>query len=301
MKPNIRVKTVMWRDFVSANFLFARMPYISKRYNFIEDNNAPYVMYYHAAKPRDLPKGAVRISIPLENKFPNMKTCNWAMSVKYDDQINDKRHMRLPTYARLGAGRNLIKGPGYDAKKILERKTKFCAFIYWNEGVKFRRNFFNELSKYKKVDAPGRACNNMPTISGHKNWKQIHEHVHSKNVHNAYKEKVEFLRQYKFCISFANESSTGYTSEKIYHSMLANCIPIYWGNPLVHRDFNNNSFMNYHNHNSIGALIDQIIALDKDDDLYLKYLRQPWLPGNKLTPWLKPETYINRFREIFGK
>ena len=300
MKKQIRIKTIMWRKFVDANFLFSRMPYITGEYNFIEDARAQYVMYYYAAKARDLTKGATRISIPLENKFPNMKTCDWALSVKYDDQINDKRHIRLPTYTRLGAGRNLIKGAKYNPEKILKQKTRFCAFIYWNTAVKFRRDFFYKLSDYKRVDAPGRACNNMSTISGHASWDKIHAHVHSKNVHNAYREKINFLKQYKFCIAFANEASVGYTSEKIYHTMLANCIPIYWGNPLVHRDFNQKSFLNYHAHNSVDALIDNIIALDKNDDLYLKYLRQPWLPGNKLTELLDPKTYINRFREIFG-
>jgi hypothetical protein len=291
----------MWRDFVTANVLFDRMPYIRERYNFVETNNAPYYLYWYAANRKRIPKGAIKIEIPVENKYPNMKACDWAFSVKYGDEINDKRHMRLPTYTRLGAGTNLIKGAKYNPQSILKQKTKFCAFVFWNASAKFRKNFFHELSKYKRVDAPGRACNNMRTISGHKNWNAVYNHIHgSAGSLNRDIEKVQFLKQYKFCISFANESSVGYTSEKIYHSMLANCIPIYWGNPLIHRDFNPKSFLNYHDDNSVSTLIDRIIALDKDDDLYLEYLKQPWLPGNKLTPWLNPKAYINRFREIFG-
>jgi hypothetical protein len=277
------------------------MPYIYNNYNFIEDNTAAHTVYYYATKLKQIPKGTIKIEIPIENKFPRMHISDWAFSVKYDDHINDKRHMRLPTYTRLGAGKDLIKDDAYDPQKIMKEKTKFCAFIYWNGSVKFRNKFFHALSKYKRVDSPGRACNNMPPIGGHKNWNQVYAHIHGANAGKRDIEKINFLRKYKFCIAFANESSPGYTSEKIYHAMLANCIPIYWGNPLVHRDFNTKSFANYHDHKSIDALIDCIIKLDKDDDAYLTCLKQPWLPNNKLTPWLTPSNYTKRFKEIFGK
>jgi len=61
---------------------------------------------------------------------------------------------------------------------------------------------------------------------------------------NFYPEKVAYLRDYKFSISIENRIAVGYTSEKMYNAMQADCIPIYYGNPSVHRDFNTKSFIN---------------------------------------------------------
>jgi hypothetical protein len=299
-KKNIKIKTLLWRKDVTSNFFFANMPFVNRYYNFVETENPDYILYYYAVNPKSLPVGPTRISIPVENKFPDMSSCDWCFGEKYEDMIKHKRYFRLPGYTRLGAGKNLIKGAAYSPEKILRTKKKFCAFIYWNPSCTFRNKFFKALSAYKKVDAPGRACNNMPPIGGRKNWNQVKAQVHSTNVYEAYREKINFLKDYKFCISFANESSVGYTSEKIYHTMLANCIPIYWGNSKVSREFNTKSFLNFHDYGSVKALVDRIAEIDSNDDLYLEHLRQPWLPNNELTKWLNPKRYRSIFSKVFG-
>lgn len=47
-------------------------------------------------------------------------------------------------------------------------------------------------------------------------------------------------------------------------------------------------------------MIDYIIEIDKDEDLYRKMLKEPWLPGNKLTRYLDINILTNQFRRIFG-
>src|SRR5262249_24450240 len=91
-------------------------------------------------------------------------------------------------------------------------------------------------------------------------------------------EKLNFIRPYKFTIAFENESHPGYTTEKIYEPMLVNSLPIYWGDPLVHRDFNPASFLSFYDYGDQDALIDRVIEVDRNDELYLNYLQQPWLP-----------------------
>jgi len=156
--------------------------------------------------------------------------------------------------------------------------------------------FFKELSKYKRVDSPGRSCRNMATIT---------ECVNKNHKLLKYEEKVKFLQSYKFNICFENACAPGYTTEKIYHAMLANCIPIYWGNPLVHRDFNSKSFINPYGRkhktikHMIKYMVSKIIELDKNDALYAKMLKEPWYPNNKLTPYVNPKRIVARFRRIF--
>ena len=49
-------------------------------------------------------------------------------------------------------------------------------------------------------------------------------------------DKQSILRQYRFSICYENCSNQpGYVSEKIYDSMQAGCIPIYWGAPDIER------------------------------------------------------------------
>jgi len=102
--------------------------------------------------------------------------------------------------------------------------------------------------------------------------------------------KIEFLRQYKFNIAFENRSLAGYTTEKIFEPMVARCLPIYWGNPLIAEEFNPCSFLNRMDFESDEALIEKIIELDRDDAEYLEYLRQPYFHNDK------PNLYFNRGR-----
>jgi len=77
--------------------------------------------------------------------------------------------------------------------------------------------------------------------------------------------KIEFLKRYKFNIAFENASLPGYTTEKIVEPMAARCLPIYWGNPLIEREFNPKSFLNYFDFRDDDALIEKIIEFDESD------------------------------------
>ena len=280
-----------------------------------------YDLTHEKSKMPSLKTRATRIFYTSVNCRPNMKECDWAFTFDYDDFVKNPRHLRLSYYKFEGrAGKNLIKNK-LDLEKIKKQKTKFCAFIYSN-NVPFRNNFFKKLSKYKKVDAPGNSMNNISPFTK-SNERFIPGHVKT----DWQKEKIEFLEDYKFAISFENTQYPGYTTEKIYHPMLANCIPIYWGNPLVHRDFNTKSFLNYHDFErqvknsipnfllkipllknfikrfiiepkTINKLIKRIIQIDKNDELYLEYLKQPWYPGNKLTSFVDDKIIEKRLVEI---
>jgi hypothetical protein len=244
--------------------------------------------------PGDLPSNrAVRIFYTGENVRPDFSTCDWAFSFDYDEELKNPRHLRLPNYARLGAGADLIKdtSPGR-AEAILAGKTRFCNFVFHND-VEVRNGFFDRLSGYKRVDAPGRCRSNMPPIGPFTNPTE------SRYAAGYPGQKIAFMAPYKFTIAFENAAYPGYTTEKIYHAMLAGTLPIYWGNPLVHRDFNPRSFLNASDYPSTEALIDRIVEVDQNDALYLEYLREPWYPNNRITPYVDPARILGRFREIF--
>ncbi len=111
--------------------------------------------------------------------------------------------------------------------------------------------------------------------------------------------KIEFLRQYKFNIAFENRFLPGYTTEKIYEPMMARCMPIYWGNPLIHEEFNPKSFLNRPDFANEDALIEKIIELDKDDAKYLEYLRQPYFYDDTPNIYFSRQRLLDFFEKIF--
>ncbi len=266
----------------------------------------------------------VKIFVTLENTLPRMDKCDWAFSFRYDDEIKSPRHLRLPSYK--SESPNLYKElmGKKDIEKIKKEKTKFCNYIYSN-NVEFRNYFFKKLNRKKRVESWGKCCNNMgKLLPGRfdKNKKT------EKSKGNLVWKPKEFLKQFKFTIAFESNNTIGFTTEKIVEAMSVNSIPIYWGNPLVHRDFNTKSFVNYHDFErevlkkisplllkiplikilvkyyvrskTTNKVIKRVMEIDQNEELYESYLKEPWFNDNKPTEYVKDEVIRKRLREIFG-
>jgi hypothetical protein len=279
-----------WSPAVTVEGLFAGLPYLFDHFEFIPSTQPDFVLF--GDRPGDLPPGdAVRIFYTGENIRPDFSTCDWAFTFDYDEELRHPKHLRLPNYVRLGAGRNLIKAPGR-AAEILAGKTRFCNFIFHNDAEP-RNRFFDLLSARQSVDAPGRCRNNHPPIG------PFASATESRFADGYPAHKMRFMAPYKFSIAFENASYPGYTTEKLYHAMLAGTLPIYWGNPLVHRDFNARSFLNAADYPTLDALVDRVLEIDRDDDLYVRYMQEPWYPDNQPTPYVDSERILARFQKIF--
>ena len=90
------------------------------------------------------------------------------------------------------------------------------------------------------------------------------------NIGGPVKDKMTFLREYKFNIAFENSVSPGYTTEKIIDVYAAQTLPIYYGNPTVETDFCLDSMVRVKDEADIECAIEEIIRLDNDDDAYMK-------------------------------
>jgi hypothetical protein len=77
-------------------------------------------------------------------------------------------------------------------------------------------------------------------------------------------------------------------------------LPIYWGNPDVHLDFNPRSFINAWDGDDLDALVEQVVQVDRDDELYCRILREPWYHGNEVNEFVRPENVVAKFAEIFS-
>jgi hypothetical protein len=239
----------------------------------------------------------IKIFCGAEHVLPNMKECDWAFSPHFEEDINHSRHMRIPAYMFSDYKLKNFGSPNQrrkiNFKKLKKEKTKFCNFIYSQE-VAARNSFFKELSRYKKIDSPGRCMNNMPPIGSYEDPKKSRLSV------NWVQEKLNFIKPYKFAIAFENFSKPGWVTEKLTQPFLVNSIPIYFGHPEVKRDFNTKSFLNYHDFNDIQKFIERIIQVDKDDGLYEQYLKQPIYPTKEAYEFSKTDRIERRLNEIIG-
>lgn len=223
--------------------------------------------------------GCTKIFYTGENVRPNFDECDYAFSF---DFIDNPKHYRLPLYAWWIAPNDLVKPPSFDAKKILSQKTRFCNFIYGNPNTTKRISFMQKLSRYKQVDSGGTLLNNIGRV--------ITE-----------MEKIDFIKDYKFTIAFENSEYPGYTTEKLVQPMIAYSIPIYCGNPLIGKDFNTQSFINYADFSSEDELIGRIIEIDQNDKLYMDYLNQPYYHNNEVNEFIDPSNIIRQFQFIFER
>ncbi|WP_154855402.1 glycosyltransferase family 10 domain-containing protein [Cyclobacterium xiamenense] len=199
-----------------------------------------------------------------ENVLPDFNRADYALGFHHLEFPN--RYLRFPLYVIYpGFERLPFTSPELDSGKLSDRK--FCNFVYSNasNADPTRTDFFKRLARYKKVDAGG---------------------MHLNNLGYRVKDKQAFIKNYKFTIAFENSSSPGYTTEKLMEPMVANSLPIYYGNPLVNHDFNAESFIWMKDHREVDRVIEEIISLDQSEDLYLEKLRQPWLtPDQAAVNW----------------
>lgn len=138
---------------------------------------------------------------------------------------------------------------------------KFCNFLVSNgNATEFRSQFFQELSKYKRVDSGGR---------------------YLKNINEVVKNKLDWQKGYKFSICFENSSTSGYLTEKLIQAYAADTVPIYWGDPDAFGTLEsgkggiNPKAVIWADPNFPDNAIQQIRGLDNDPDLYLNMYKEP--------------------------
>jgi len=232
----------------------------------------------------------IKVQFLAENMRPDFNNCHYAINFDYMD---GEKNYRLPLWAlhlnwfdrpyRPERDQAYLHNVNDFLNKNISKvpKSKFCSFVASQTKGK-RLEFVPKLYQYKKIDCAGAVYQNVPRISGRGDEIQ----------------KVIFLNDYKFNISFENSTHPGYCTEKIIHSMFANCIPVYWGDPLVHQDFNENSFLNWHKFGSDEAFIEQIIKIDNDANLYKDIINQPWFKDNKIPDFVQPESVLSFFEKF---
>jgi len=77
-----------------------------------------------------------------------------------------------------------------------------------------------------------------------------------------------------------------------------NSVPIYWGSATVDLDFNENSFINAGKFSNAKELIDHIISIDNNDEMYYNITSQPKFRHNIAPSCMIYDNFLNWFDAI---
>jgi len=255
MKKKIKIDfSDFWGGFDKTNNYFYNL--LKEEFDIDISSNPDYLFFSIFGNSHQNYK-CIKIFYTGENIAPPLGYCQYSFSFDY---LNDVRNYRLPHYL-LYDGYYELARPKIIDDSLANRK--FCNFVASNGNCQERNNFVMQLSKYKKVDSGGRWMN---------------------NIGYAVPDKRKFQSEYKFSIAFENNAYRpqypGYTTEKIMEPMTVNSIPLYWGNPLIDKEFNTKSFVSFYDHGYFDQMIEYIIELDNNIDKYLEMLKTPWFIDN---------------------
>ena len=297
LKETIKVNFVdFWPNLFKEDNYFYNL--LSTKYDVIIDENDPDIVFYSVDYFRQngigryLGTRAKIIYYSGENQLPNWDDVDLAFTFSYDE--HGGKNYRLPLWS---LHINWFDRPYieerdqaylHDPKLLLEKpinvnKEKLCNFVY-SQAKGRRLSFLPVMSDRfpNAVECGGSVFNNTGSkIPGRGDTIQ----------------KIEYLDNFKYTISFENESASGYQTEKIFHPMMVNSIPIYWGNPTPETDFNVESFI-FANKLTDEEVCDKIQEIENDEELYRHILSQPWFVGNDFPDFVKPENVLKRIEEI---
>ena len=275
MKKKIKIDfSDFWGGFDKTNNYFFNL--LKEEFD-VEISNNPDYLFFSVFGNQHQNYKCTKIFYTGENIAPPLGHYQWSFSFEYSD---DPRNYRLPHYLLYDGYYELVRD------KIIEESMsnrKFCNFVASNGNCSERNTFVQQLSKYKKVDSGGRWMNNIGYVVG---------------------DKLKFQSEYKFSIAFENNAyrpqHPGYTTEKIMQPMTVNSIPIYWGNPLISKEFNTESFVNFYDFGYTGNMIEYIIELDNNNEKYLEKLKTPWFTNNIIPESNKIENIKSFLYKIFN-
>ena len=144
-------------------------------------------------------------------------------------------------------------------KKIITKipPKKICAIIT-NPNGKERNWILEKIEEKIPIDYGGNYKNNIPII---------------KEVYNT-PSFLEKISEYKCIITMENSRGETYITEKITHGLRAGIVPIYWGSTYINDYFNKDRFINANDKDNIDEIIDIIINVIQNDDVYLNMVNQ---------------------------
>jgi hypothetical protein len=177
------------------------------------------------------------------------------------------------------------------------RPERFAAFLQ-RQCLPHRERFFDELCRYRPVDALG-SCRYDVDESG-----ACRPRATNRDLYTAERtyldDAVDRYRDYRFVLALESEAHHGYVTEKLVNAMLAGAIPIYWGAPDVGEHFDDRSFVDIDLFDNVAECVAYIARLDSDEEAYRSMRRRAWLRHDKLNDYLDLSAIVEPLRDLLA-
>ena len=272
----------MWADFNPAyNFFTLLLKHVAPHLTItggVAQGDDDIVIFGPFGKAwKSLPPGQPKIHFTGENT-PPVPEAQLNLGFQHNYMIGDN-YLRFPLWLLeidwFGADsriRNPIPIPlEICTKAPTGPRDRFCAFIVSNPVNPVRNAAFKTLNAWKPVDSAGTLFNNIgPQLFA------------GQGGGGGEARKVEFLKNYRFCIAYENAASPGYCTEKLLHAKAAGCVPIYWGDPYVERDFDPNGFIDARNFRTPKELVAAVRRVEENPKLWAAMAAVPALSEYKV-------------------
>ncbi|MBA81547.1 MULTISPECIES: glycosyltransferase family 10 [unclassified Leeuwenhoekiella] len=203
MKPVLKIQfSDFWPGFiVEENYIYRLL---SKNYK-LEISDNPEVLIYSCFGNEFLKFKCLRIFFTSKNRNTNFLETDYSISFEFK---KTKRHYRLPYFAVRILESNLLnqlKIPEFEESLKLYDAREFCLMVVSNTRSQERIDFYKKMDGFRSVASGGKYLNTTKTP-----------------VSN----KIDFIQNYPFAMSYENEYQPGYLKEKIIDTFLAKTIPI---------------------------------------------------------------------------
>lgn len=248
---------------------------------------------------------------PVVNPFNYMETCHRFFKRIYtwnDDIVDNKRFFKfyLPKTS-----------DGIDTDEIPYRKKSILTFIGSNLSVFPPFRFFTDthelyseraravgfFEQHAKNDFCfyGRGWNTPQRFSITQRIFGYKRFASYKGAIPTYKEKLETLSKFKFCLCFENSAINGGVTEKIIDCFKAKCVPIYLGAPNIEKYVPKGCYIDARRFANYDELLTFVRSIREDE--YTRYVENAKLLLANRTfqrMWFEEgfiETVVNALRE----
>ena len=166
-------------------------------------------------------------------------------------------------------------------------RTQFCSLVASHDWNGIRGDIIDALQFVDLVSSGGRFRQNTDEL-------QI----------NCNDNKHEFLKHFKLNICPENSNAEGYVTEKIFQSIEAGCIPVYWGanNRPEPEILNQDAILFWNQGGDNANLLTVIKDLVADENKYIDFAtQQRFLPHAAEVIWSYFETLEQKLKSLTTK
>lgn len=245
-----------WPEWKNEDFI---TPILQKEFNVVIDQDNPDMLFHSifgGVKNASSYK-CKKILFLGENWNPKQFNSDYSISFEPHSTTN----FRLPLWQVYLLLRPELKDRLFNRKRW-ENFERFCSFTVSNPSNQFRNAAFDSLSSYKRINSYGKVRMNdlgLNKVSRGKYWRDA-------------KDQFFLDHSHKFALTYENNGYPYYCTEKLMDAFLVGSMPIYWGSPIIEKEFNEKAFINVIKYPNI---IEKIKELDQNNDKFMKIYEQP--------------------------